>query len=235
MGLTASQMVQRITDRTSVSNLRKILGELNSAKDWAFNELFKIENGPDQLISYGTELTLNAVTREYDLGANVSGTIYGIKALWVKFSQDSVFTPTVPVDSQNRSFIFGDEWLASDTTDVAQGSPIYYDPENFAKVRFSPQLPSGTKIRVDYWKKAPDIDSITHDTLAYGSDIPEPLYEAILDKATSQCFVNIDDDRVSYWEGQANTKLRSGLYVVQKRAQGPTRTTPYRFRSRRFF
>ncbi len=186
-------------------------------------------------MTFDTEVTLAATARDWDAGANVStDTLYGIKTIWVKFTQDTTFTPAVPVDASSSVFVAGDAYTSSDTT-VAQGHPVFVDYANFAKVRFSPPLPSGANIRMDYWRKPPDLDEVTHNTLAYGTDIPEPLYETIMDKATSQCFVNISDERVTYWEGQALQKLVVALQVLQKRRQGPVRTTGFKFRRRRFF
>ena len=233
MALTAQQMVQRVKDRTHCTFDMKIIGELASAKDWAFHKVFKSADGPDQLSTFGTELSINAQTREYDLGAQLSGTIYGVKLLWLKFSSDSAFTPMVPVDSASRQFVFNDQWTAADTTTVAEAHPVMYDVVDFAKVRFSPPLPSGSKVRVDYWLKPPDIDPVTNNVLSYGSDIAEPLHESIVDKATAQIFVGQSDDRWMYWDAQAERKATDAIHVVNKRHPGPITTQPFRGGRRR--
>jgi len=239
MGLTTTQMVARIANRThfgtSGTDLTIVQGELNSAKDWAYNRLFSSQGGPDLLMTFDTEVTLNTTTRDWDAGANVGADVlYGVKQIWVKFSQDTTFTPAVPRDAADDAFVWNDAYTSADTT-TAMGHPVLVDFANFAKVRFAPPLPSGTKIRLDYWRKPPDLDTVTHNTPAYGTDIPEPLYETIIDKATSQCFVNISDERVAYWERQALDKLVVALQVLQKRRQGPVRTQGFRVRRRRFF
>ena len=234
MALTAQQYVQRVRDRTHHPDDMKIIGELASAKDWVINKIFKSADGPDQLASYATELTLAARTREYDLGAQLSGTLYGVKLLWLKFSSDTVFSPMRPVDSADLRFIFNDQWANSDTTTVAAGHPVMYDVINFAMVRFAPPLPSGAVIRVDYWLRAPDIDPTSNNVLNYGADVMEPAQEAIADKATAQIFNLMDDSRDQYWDGQALQKITDALYVLNKRVQGPTVTQPFRIRRKRW-
>lgn len=233
MALTSSQILQRIKDRTHYTSDDRILGEIKSAQDWAFNRLYNSENGPDTVMTAATELTLASRTREYDLGAQLTGTLYGIKQLWLRFTSETVFSPMRPVDSDDLRFIFNDQWTSTDTT-VATGHPVMYDSENFSKVRFSPPLPANSVLRVDFWRKPPNIDPAANNTLAYGDDLPEPLYEAIADKTTAQVFVNLDDDRSNYWDQQAEFKLRQALYAINKRNQGPVITQPFRIRRKRW-
>jgi hypothetical protein len=233
MALTAQQYVERVRNRTHHPADAKIIGELASAKDWVTNRVFKSADGPDQLASWATELTLAATARDYDLGAALSGTLYGVKLLWLKLSQDSVFSPMRPVDTADMRFIFNDLYTASSSI-VATGHPVMYDVVNFAKVRFAPPLPSGAVIRVDYWLRPPEIDPTENNVLTYGSDIMEPVQEAIADKATAQIFNIMDDSRDMYWEQQARDKVNDAIHVLHKRAQGPTVTQPFRMRRRRW-
>ena len=237
--LTTTNMVNRVSNRTHFgttgTDLTIITGELNAAKDWVYNRIFASQNGPDLLMTFDAEITLNSTTRDWDAGANVgSDDIYGVKTIWVKFTSDTIFTPAVPRDAGDDDFIWGDAYTSANPT-PATGHPVFVDYANFAKVRFSPPLPSGTIIRLDYWRRPPDLDESTHNTLAYGADVPEPFLEAIMDKATAQCFVNISDDRVAYWERSALEKLVVALQVAQKRRQGPIKTTGFRIKRRRFF
>lgn len=234
MALTAAQMVERVKSRTFNKNDSKIVGELISAQDWAWNKIFKSAEGPDQLSTQGQEISISAITREYDLGAQITGTLYGVKMLWLKFSSDTTFHPMRPADSAELQFIFNDQWASSDTTTVAIGHPVLYMIVDFAKVRFSPPVPANSTLRVDSWLKAPNIDQAANNVLAYGDDIMEPIHEAIVDKATAQMFVGMDDDRVKYWEGSARERCQDALMVIDKRGQHPTRTTPFRSGRRRW-
>lgn len=229
--MTSRELIDRVKARTGQTNSNevKIIGEINSAMHWAYTRLYNSENGPDTIATWAKELTLASLAREYDLGANVDGTIYGVKKLWLKMSADSIFSQMVPMDSADPRFASSDDLLAS-ATDAYSGGPLYYDVINLSKLRFSRALPAGTIIRADYWRKPPDIDPTVNNTLAYGDDIPEPLYEPILDKATAQMHVNIDDTRVIYWDGAAERKLSDALYLLRKRHQGPVETAPYRRR-----
>lgn len=237
MALTAQDMVLRVKQRTAQPNDLKIIGELASAKDWAYNKIFISADGPDQLSSSDVEVTLSLRTREWDMGAasGISGTdIYGIKLLWLKFPSETVFSPMRPADSADLRFIFNDQWTSADTTTVATGHPVMYDVIDFAKVRFAPPLPSGSVIRVDYWLNPPNPNPNTNNQLLYGDDIMAPTHEAITDKATAQIFVGIDDNRVLYWEQQAMLRLRDALYVIGKRTQGATTIQPFRIRRKRW-
>lgn len=235
MALTAQQMVQRVKDRTHHNNDNKIIGEMTAALDWAFNKIFKSANGADQLSTSGQEISISSLTREYDLGAQITGTLYGVKLLWLKLPTDLGFSPMMPADSTELKFIFNDQWTAADTTNPAQGHPVLYDIVDFSKVRFAPAIPSGSTIRADSWLKAPPIDPASNNTLAYGDDIVEPTHEAIVSKATAQVFISMDDDRYKYWEGDAMNRLTDALYVMDKRTGGPIRTTPFRAGRRRLF
>lgn len=236
MALTVTQMIRRIKDRTKHTNDSLIVGELNAAQGWAYNRLYNSENGPDQLESIANEITLNARTRTYDLGASITGTLYGIKLLWLRFSSETVFSPMRPVDSADLRFIFNDQWTASDTTTVAAGHPVMYDVINFSQVRFAPPIPSGSVIRADVWLLPPILDpNISADnTLVYGSNIVQPVHEAIVAKATGLVFDDMDDARANTWETRAESWLQQALFVVNKRSQGPVTTQPFRIRRKRW-
>ena len=226
--MTTQDIVTRVKDRTRHRDDTRVVGEINSAKDWAYTKIFLSENGPDLLMTHDTELTMSAQTRSYDLDANITGTLYGIKKLWLRFSNETNFTEMKPVDSSDEQFSWDDRYPASDTTTVASGHPVRYDIVNFAKVRFAPPLPTNAVIRVDAWIKPPDIDPTLNPTLTYSADIPEPSHEAIVDKATAQIFNLLDDDRWEIWEASAARRLSDALYLMTKRQQGPVETKPFR-------
>lgn len=231
--LTTALMIQRVKDRTHSKDDLRIIGELNSSKDWASNKLFNAEGGPDTLATYATQLTISSRTREYDLGTNVTGTIYGIKQLWLKFSTDTNFVLMVERDASDPVFTANDPYPSSDSTTVAEGHPVYYHVQNFSKIRCAPPLPADSTLRADFFRKPPNLDPVTNNALAYGDDIVEPIHEAVVDKATAQMFINQDDDRVHYWEGQAREKLTDARYLIRARVQGPVRTKPFRSGRRR--
>ena len=233
--MTVADMVDRIKVRTFQKDDTKVIGELRAAVDWAFNRIFDTENGADLIATWGSELTMAAQTREYNLAANVSGTIYGIKALWLRFSTETTFTPMRPVDSADMRFLFDDQYASSDTTTVAVGHPVLYDVVQFGKLRFAPPLPSGSVLRVDYWKKPAIVDPTTNNTLDLGTDLPPVVDESIIDKATGQIFDLMDDTRAEKWEKRAEARLTDALYVIVRRTSGPTETQPFRIRRRRLF
>ena len=234
MPLTATQVRDRVKNRTGHTDNAIVMDEVNSAKDWVFNRIFNSENGPDLLGTWATEITLASRTRDYDLGAGLSNVaIYGIKQLWVKLPTDSRFTPMVPADANARAFVENDSYPASDTTTVATSHPVYYETRNFDMVRFAPPLPVNAVLRVDYWRKAPDLDTSTNNTLDAGDDIPEPALEALVDKATAQVFILLDDSRWTEFNRLAEQRMHEAGFVLHKRAQGPARVTPYQYRRRR--
>lgn len=230
MPLTALQFLQRIKGRTHMSDDAKITGEIISAQDWTLNRLWMTERGPDMLQTMGTEVTMAAQTREYDLGANVTGTLYGVRMLWLRFTSDTNFTPMIPADPSEPQFWQNDIYPASDTTSVAEGHPVRWASVDFAKVRFSPPLPADAVVRADFWLKPPNIDPAANDSLTYGNDIVEPLFECMVDKATAQVFTIMDDTRDMIWETRAERKINDALHVVGRRNLGPTRTQPFRAR-----
>lgn len=232
--MNSAQMVQRVKDRTHHNNDDKIIGELNSAKDWAWTKIFNSASGPDLLLTLDTEKTMSAQTRTYDIGANVTGTLYGIKQLWLKFSSETNFTPMVARDMNDSTFRGGDQYPSSDTTSVAIGHPVLYEIINFSQARFSPPLPTSSVIRIDAWIKPPDIDPVANPTLTYANDLPEPAFEAVLDKATANIFSLMDDDRAGAWNGMAEQKLADAMYLMRNRNQAPVMTSPYRTKRRRW-
>lgn len=227
-------MVTRVKNRTHHPDDLKIIGELNSARHWAWMKTYNSENGPDLLLTIGTEKTMSAQTRDYDLGANITGTLYGIKQLWLRFSSETNFTPMVPRDMNEGSFQSGDQYPSSDTTTVAEGHPVYYDVVNFAKLRFSPPLPTDAVMRIDAWIRPPDIDPAGNNALTYGNDLPEPLHEPAVDKACGQVWSLMDDTRSLEWERKAEFGLTQALYMLRQRNQGPVRIKPFRMARRRW-
>ncbi len=233
--MTTQQLVDSVKARTRHVDDTRVVRELNSALAWAYGRVFNSTGGPDLLMTFDTELAIAAVTRDYDLGANITGTLYSLKQLWLKLPSDTNFTPMFQRDAMSDpQYVWNDQYPSSDTTSIAIGHPVRYEVMNFAEVRFSPMLPSGSRLRVDACIKPPDIDPTTNPTLTYGLDIPEPTHEAIADKATSQIFSLLDDSRWAEWDRKAETKLHDALYLMTRRAQGPTITSPYRRRQRRW-
>lgn len=232
--MTSAQMIERVKGRTKQNDDTKVIRELNAAQEWAYNKIYNSEGGPDLLITYGTEKMMSAQTRIYDLGANVSGTIYGIKNLWLRFPNETAFSPMRKVDATNAEFVFNDQWVASDTTTVATGHPVFYDMINLSQLRFAPPLPASSVIRVDYWRKPPDIEPTINPALTYGNDLPEPAHQPVVDKATATIFDLIDDDRAEGWEVRAERGLNDAMYLMRKRVQTPVRTQPFGVRRRRF-
>lgn len=232
--MNVQTIVDRVRARTRHNDDTRVINEVHSASTWAWLKIYNSENGADLLSTFGNEFTMTATTREYDLGAAVTGTLYGVKKLWLKFATDTSFTPMCPADANDRQFMFNDQWLASDTLNFAKGHPVYYDVINFAKVRFAPALPVDSIIRADIWLRPPDFDPTVNPTLDYGSDVPEPAHEAIVDKATAQIFELLDDDRWGDWNSMAEQKLNDAMHLMTRRTQGPPHTQPFRTRRRRW-
>lgn len=233
--MTTQQLVTSVKERTRHQDDTRVVRELNSSLDWAYTKVFNSTNGPDLLMTFDTELTMAAVTRDYDLGANVTGTLYSIKQLWLRFATDTNFTPMIQRDAvSDDQFVWADQYPSSDTTSIAVGHPVRYDIINFAKVRFAPMLPTGAIIRIDACIKPPDMDPTTNPTLTYSFDIPEPTHQAIADKATGQIFRLLDDTRAKEYDsdirpyGSAQVRLTDAMYLMTRRAQGPTITKPFR-------
>lgn len=203
--------------------------EVVSAARWAFIRAFNTGSGPDTIATNAVEYTIPSRTLELDL-ATVSGatTIFAVKQLWLKLTSDSTFIPMVAADRGDHVFRFADNRLAADTT-VASGHPAYYDIFNVTKARFSPALPTGAILRLDFWGWAVDPNTSTNNTLDNGADIASPLHQPVLDKATAQVFRILDDDRARAYELEAERKLVDALHTLG-RIGTPTRTKPFRFR-----
>lgn len=227
--MNTQTMVDVVKARTRQQDDTKVVRELNSALDWCYTKVYNSSGGPDTLMTFGNELTaLASTTRDYDIDANVTGTVYSIKTLWVKLPGETNFTPMLPRDQHDQ--YYADVYPASDTTSVATGHPVYYEVVNFAKVRFYPQLPASSVLRVDACIKPPDIDPTTNPTLTYANDIPEPTHEAICDKATAQVFEQLNDDRWKDWQVLAERRLYDAMHLLTRRSQGPITTKPFRGR-----
>ena len=232
--LTVTQMVDRIKGRTFQKDSTKIIGELASAVDWAFNRIFDTQNGADLLSVFDSEKTLATYTREYDLSANVSTSLVGIKQLWIKFPTETTFTPARTVDTTDLEFIFNDQWASSDVTTVAKGHPVLFDVINFAKLRFAPPLAAGTVLRIDYWKKPNVLDPTTNNNPNIGTDLPFVVEESVIDKATAQIFDLMDDSRADRWDRKAEARLTDALYVIARRTAAPPTIKPFRIHRKRY-
>lgn len=227
-------MLERLRLRTKKRDEYFLLGELNAAKDWAWNRIFLLNK--DLLITHDTEVTpsTTAVTRNYDLAANVTGVLYAIKMLWVRFSSETDFTPARFADSSDAVFAYYDRFQ-TDSTESATNHPVFVDVRNFDQIRFAPPLPANAEVRVDFIRRPPDFSLDTNADIDAGDDVPEPTHEAIVDKATGQIFNLLDDDRTGFWETQAESKLVTAMNVLRDRQLAtPERTKPYRRRARRW-
>lgn len=226
--MTSADMVAAVKGRTHDSDDSKVLIELNAAQSWAFGLIYNAEGGPDLLMTYNEQKTLGSALREYDLSVNLAYTIMGLKKLWLKLPGETKFTPLVPSDSSIPEFV--DD--VDDTTTVPV-YPIYYDVENFAQLRFSGLLPTGSILRVDYFRMPPAIDPTVNNSLTNGSDLPVTFHQVLVDYATGLRFALQDDDRASGFTTLAGSNLMTALYGMRRRVQGPTVTTPYRAGRRR--
>lgn len=209
--------MQLVKRRTHASRDADVIGELTSAQDWCWN---RVASGSSNILKVDdTELTMAAQTSSYDLATNVSTTktLIAIKWLGVKLSSETKFTPVIFLDSSDDRMIYADQ----DTAATVQ--PIYCSIENFGQVRFAPPLPSGTIIRCDYIYAPTDLSLASNAS----PDLPILVHNAIADKATAQIFINLDDDRAGYWEGQSIAKLYSAINVLNRRQfQQQPRTRP---------
>ncbi len=228
--MTSADMVAAVKSRTHDTDDAKVLTELNAAQFWAFNLLYLAEGGPDLLLTYNEQKTLGSALREYDLTTNLTYTIMGLKKLWLKLPGDTKFTEMRPTDSSTPQFV--DD--VDDSTTVAS-HPVYYMMENFAELRFSALLPTGSILRVDYSRLPPAIDPTVNNTLSNGSDLPVTLHQVLVDYATGLRYVGQDDDRASGYIQTAAANLQTALYGVRRRVQTPTTTVPYRAGRRRRF
>jgi hypothetical protein len=211
-------MLIRLRDRTHMlSKDSMLIGELNSAQDHIWNRI--ITNNANILKVDDKELTLAAQTSSYDLATNVSTTVtlVAVKWLGVKLTGDTKFQSVVFIDSSD------DRFISADQDSAATAQPVYAAMENFNQVRFAPPLPSGAILRVDYIYGPLGLDLATNCS----PDLPYLVHEAIVDKATAQVFVNLDDDRAGYWEAQSLGKLYAASNSLNRRqyAQQP-RTRP---------
>jgi hypothetical protein len=224
------EMLDTVKVRTHISDDTKVVRELNSAKDWVYNRVFISENGPDAIMKTGLTVPILTNTRELDIAAAMRtyelplpGELYGVKQLWLKLPTEIKYTPMDTKDTGDPAFQMTD--TGDDANEVATGHPVYYDMVNFSVARFSWIIPAGSSIRADLWEVPPAFDLATNTTTA----IPTCLHQSICDKATAQCFVNLDDDREPMWERNAERKIREALFALNKRTE-PIKTQPFRRR-----
>lgn len=219
------QMLQRLRDRTHLLNKDSaLINELNSASDWTWNRIVTSNNNILKVDNF--QATMAAQTSSFNIGAAIAPvTLVATKWLGTMFQGETKFNPVKWVDSSDDKFIAADQ-----SPSPATNSPVYAASENLTWVRFAPPLPVGCIIRVDYIYAPLGLD-LNQKVL---SDLPAMVHESIVDKATAQVFVNLDDDRSEYWEGQALAKLYSAANSISTRQyQQPTRTRPFtRCRSR---
>ncbi len=189
-----------------------LIDELNSAADWAYNRLFTLNE--DICKNESEIITLASQTSSYDLGANVQRpNMYAVKWLGVQLVANAKFSPVQWMDSANDAF------QSANQDPPATAFPVFCDTKNFNQVRFAPPLPAGAKIQVDYiWiPMLMNLNTNASFTSATYPGMPNPIYQSVVDKATAQVYIDIDDTRVVYWEDQAKRKLREALNLVDKR------------------
>lgn len=206
-------MVRMLRKRTKLNNDDQyLIDELNSAQDWVYNRLTVMDE--NILKNSDEQFTMASQTQTYDIAANVSRPdMYAVKWLGVKLSGDTQFNPVRWMDSSEDSFMSADQQTA------ATGHPILCESLNFGQVRFAPPLPAGAQIMVSYvYISLPfNLDTNAALTSSTYPGLPNPMYQAIVDKASAQVFMTLDDTRAQYWEGQALAKLRAALNVIDKR------------------
>jgi hypothetical protein len=228
--MTAQEMVDMIKFRTKQPDVAKILSELRAANRWVAKRVFLSTGGPDLLSTIGTEVTIAATARNYNLAAALApNEILGIKKLMLKLPTDTRFTKMNDVDANNEDFIKLDSELDA-TPLIASCHPVLYQPYNFDQVRFAPAIPATSIIRVDYFRLAPPPDPTANPLTTNGSDLPAIFHDAIVNKATAHCFSNLDDTRVGEWETRARDEITDAIHLASNRTQTPTETQPFRRR-----
>lgn len=233
--MTTLEMMALLRQRTKIPDSSKLLNELRVAYRWAVNKIYKSADGPRLLCTVGEELTLAAITRSYDLEANLAGgTLLGMKQLWAKLPGATQFTPMIPRDVSDPEFMALDAQTAADPL-IATGSPVFYSMINFGQARFAPALPATTVLRVDYARIGPAPDPTLNPTQQDGTDIPGLFHDAIVNKATALLFNTLDDTREGSWHTQAMDVLNDAIFAAGKGAQTqqPVQTQPFRRGSHR--
>lgn len=232
--MTTTEMLALMKQRTKVGDQEKLLNELRSAYRWVVRRVYNSADGPDLLMTIGEELpAFVAITRNYDLGANVvGGEFLGLKNLWLRLPGDVKFTPLLFRDENDDAFLAWDFSLAA-TPLLAISHPVFYTVINFSKLRFAPALPIGSILRADYFRIGPVPDPTTNDTQENGVDLPAQFHDAMVHKATAQLFGTLDDSREKSEEARARDVITDAIYATGKRVQFPTRVQGYGRRRRR--
>lgn len=222
--MTSTEIRDLVKSRTHHTDNTKVMLEVVSAANWAFQRVFKTAKGPKLISIYRGEITLGSDARQVDL--STISNIYAVEKLWVKLPSDATYILAHPASTTDPAFEVNDNTLAATITPGSH--PFLYEIINVTTARFSPALPSGTVIGVDYYKRAGDPDTSLNNALDAGSDVPEATHQAIVDKATAQIFSLLDDDRVGYWEREAERKIREAIHALERRVNAPVRTKPFR-------
>lgn len=224
--MTPEEIVTQVQARTKHPNSGTVTNELLAAYRWAHRRVFNTENGPNLNVIIGEEITLAARTKEYELDIVTVESFLAIKQIWLRLPGETTFTPMVSADTNDPAFMAWDSDPNSSTL-VASGHPVGYNSINFGSVRFAPALPATSVIRVDYFTQ------FDGDCNGPSANMCGVIEDAVMDKCTSLVFNLLDDDRWTKWEASANTNLTDAIWVLQKRVQGPTTTTPWRGARRR--
>lgn len=215
--MTLQESIELIRKRTKKSNDDPwIVAEMNSAQAWVWNRLYTAY--PDIEVTFETTGTFAAETHTFGLAAELAasgGEFFGHKTFYILNSSQNKYVPVVFMDANDPRF------LAREQEQAQVLQPCYASAVNFGEVRFAPALPSGTGWRSDWVGTPPALSLDTQTTTA----LPEPLHHAIVDKATAQMFVGIDDDRVEYWEAQSRDKILTGIHAAKFRQQQTPQAT----------
>lgn len=229
--MTVQQMIEKVQEITHHNDESRVVSALDAAQSWAYARVYNAEGGADLLITFDEELTILTPSREYDLQANLSFEMVGLKTLWLKLIGETAFTVMMPLDASDPQFRFRD---TLDVTQTFHGHPTYYEVKNFTQLRFTQELPTGAILRVDYFRFPPPLDPTTNNTQTNGSDLPVVTHWAMIDYACAEIWDILDDNRSAGRMMRAESRLTDALYLIRNRSAAPTRTLPFRTRRRRY-
>ena len=211
-------MLTLVRKRTKVRNDDGwIIDELNSALRWSWRQLYL--TNPDIKLTFGTTGTLSSDSQALDLTTAVNADIYGIKTFWIKGTSDTEYVPVVFKDENDPDFI-----ALNQLTPVQVIHPVLCAIYNFNQLRFGNQLPSGTAWKADWIGTPPPLSLDTECVTTY----PEPLHDALTDRAIAVIFDSLDDIRAAEWFALAQQDVTQGGRVVKRRQfQTKATTAPY--------
>ena len=224
--MNLESLIRAVQTDTQVASPTTIISALDEAQEWCANRILVMDE--NVLKVNNDQMTLTGDTRTYDLGANIStGTLYQLKWLGVQLSTDTKFHQVEWVDSSENYFVQLDQ-----STTAASAHPVLAASENFDQVRFAPFLVSGDIIRADYIYKPKPLS--LEDNVE--CDLPDPFHWPVVNKARSELFDAIDDDRAQTYMRRAIDTIYGASNVLQQRQlqQRPT-TAPFGVSRRRWY